>query len=67
MAALRKKNNPFLSNMIDKHQKMGEKCRVHEKEAKSGPYNAHPDATEEDNYEEIVYEPPFLGRLKGGD
>ncbi|TMW81839.1 hypothetical protein EJD97_007640 [Solanum chilense] len=34
-------------------------------EANSGPDKAHPEVTEEDDGEEIVYKPPFLGRLKG--
>ncbi|TMX02960.1 hypothetical protein EJD97_019109 [Solanum chilense] len=67
MAALRKKNKAFHSDMIDKLQKMGKKYPVYEQGAKSGPDNAHPEATEEDDDEEIVYKPPFLGRLKGGD
>ena len=31
----------------------------------NGPDNTHPELTEEDDGEEIVYKPPFLGRLKG--
>ena len=33
--------------------------------ANSGPDKAHPEVTEEDDGEEIVYKPPFLGHLKG--
>ena len=66
MATLRKKNKPFHSNMIDKLQKMHEKNPVYEQGANSGPDNAHPEATEEEDDEEIIYKPPFLGRLKGG-
>ena len=29
------------------------------------PDNAHPELTEEDEEEEIIHKPPFLGRLKG--
>ena len=55
------------SNMIDKLQKMCKKCLVYEKGANSGPDNTHLGETGEDDDEEIVYRPPFLGRLKGGD
>ena len=34
--------------------------------ANSGPDNAHPEATEEDDDEKIIYKPPFLGSMKGG-
>ena len=67
MAALRKKNKTFHSNEIDKIRKMGEKYPVYEQGANSGPNNAHPEVTKEDDDEELVYKPPFLGRLKGGD
>ncbi|XP_027770126.1 uncharacterized protein LOC107009533 isoform X2 [Solanum pennellii] len=67
MAALRKQNKAFHSNMIDKLQKMREKHPVFEQGANSYPDNAHPEATEEDNDEEIVYKPPLLGRTRGGD
>ena len=67
MAKPRKKNNVFHSNMIDKLQKMREKYPVYEQGANGGPNNAHPGATGEDDNEEIVYKPPFLCRLKGGD
>ena len=65
MVVLRKKNKAFHSNMIDKLQKMRKKYPVYEQGANSGPDNAHLEATEEDDNEEIVYKPPFLGRLKG--
>ena len=64
MVALRKKNKAFHSNTIDKLQKMGKKYPVYEQGANSGPDNAHPEVTEEDDGEEIVYNPPFLVRLK---
>ena len=67
MAALRKKNKAFHSNTIDKLQKRGEKYPVYEQGSNSGPDNAHLEVTKEDDDEEIVYRPPFLGRLKGGD
>ena len=64
MAALRKKNKVFHSNMIDKLQKMRENYPVYKKGAKSGPDNAHPGATGENEGEEIVYKPPLLGHPK---
>ena len=67
MTALRKKNKAFHSNMIDKLSKMGEKYPIYEQGANSGPDNAHPEATEKDDDEKIIYKPPSLGRLKGGD
>ena len=67
MVALRKKNKAFHSDIIDKLQKMGKKYPVYEQGANSGPDNAHPEVTEEDDDEEMVYKPPFLGRLKEGD
>ncbi|TMW92342.1 hypothetical protein EJD97_013178 [Solanum chilense] len=66
MAALRKKNKAFCSNMIDKLQKIRIKYPVYEQEANRGPDNAHPGAIGEDDDEKIIYKPPFLGRLKGG-
>ena len=66
IVALRKKNKAFSSNMTDKLQKMGEKYTVYEQGANNGPDNAHPEVTEEDDEEEIIFKPPFLGRLKGG-
>ena len=53
--------------MIDKLQKMREKYPVYKQGANSGPDNAHPKVTGEDDDKEIVYKPPFLGHLKGGD
>ena len=64
MAVLRKKNKAFHSNMIDKLWKMGEKYPVYERGANNGHENAHREATEEDDDEEIVYKPPLLGRMK---
>ena len=66
MVALRKKNKAFHSDIIDKLQKMGKKYPVYEQGDKSGPNYAYPKATEENDDEEIVYNPPFLGRPKGG-
>ena len=67
MVAVRKKNKAFHSNMIDKLWKMGEKYPVYEQGANSFLDNAHPEAIEEDDDEEIVYRSLFLGILKGGD
>ncbi|TMX04719.1 hypothetical protein EJD97_005310 [Solanum chilense] len=67
MAALKKKNKVFHKNMIDKLRKMGEKYSVSEQGANSGPNNAHLKVIEEDDDEEIIYKPPLLGRLKGGE
>jgi len=67
MVVLRKKNKAFQSNMIDKLWKMGEKYPVYEQGANSFLDNAHPEAIEEDDDEEIVYRSLFLGILKGGD
>ena len=67
MAALRKKNKAFHKKVIDKLQKMGKKYPVYEHGANRGPDNAHPEATREDDDEEIVYKPQFLGHIKGGD
>ena len=55
MAALRKKNKAFHSNMIDKLQRMREKYPIYEQEADSGPDNTHLVETGEDDDEEIVY------------
>ena len=46
---------------------MHKKYPVYEKGANTGPDNAHLGVTGEDDDEEIVYKPPFLGRLKGRD
>ena len=35
--------------------------------ANSGSDKAHREISEEDDGEEIVYKPPFLGHIKGGD
>ncbi|TMW82928.1 hypothetical protein EJD97_003837 [Solanum chilense] len=67
MAALRIKNKAFHSNIIDKLQKMHEKHTIYEQEADSGPNNAHPTATREDDDDKIVNKPPFLGCMKGRD
>ena len=66
MVALRKKKKSFHSNMIDKFWKMGEKYPVYEQGDISDPDNAHPEMTDEDDDKEIIYNPPFLGCLKGG-
>ena len=67
MVALRKKNKAFHRNMIDKLQKMRKKFPVYEQGYNSGPDNTNPEASEEDDDEEIIYKPPFLGHLKVGD
>ncbi|TMX02568.1 hypothetical protein EJD97_021074, partial [Solanum chilense] len=67
MASLRKKNKVFHRNMINKLQKIRKKYPVYEQGTNNDLDNAHPEATGEDNEEEIIYKPPFLGRLKGGD
>ena len=47
---------------------MGGKYHAYEQgAANSGPVNAHLEMTEEDDGEEIVYKPPFLGHLKRRD
>ena len=46
---------------------MHEKYIIYEQWANSGPDNAQPEAKWEDEDEEIVYKPPFLGHLKVGD
>uniref|UniRef100_M1AEV4 Uncharacterized protein n=1 Tax=Solanum tuberosum TaxID=4113 RepID=M1AEV4_SOLTU len=48
-------------------QKIRGKCSFFNQETNSGPEDTHPGATEEDVDDEIIYMPPFLGRLKGGD
>ena len=67
MVKLRKKNKAFNSNMIDKLHKMREKYTVYGQGANSGPDNTHPGVTGEDDDEEIVYKPLFLGHLKRRD
>ena len=67
MVALMKNNKAYHSYMFDKLHKMRKKYPVYKQRANSGPENAHPGAIGEDDDEEIVYKPPFLGRLKGGD
>ena len=67
MAALRRKTKVFHSNMIDKLQKMCKKYPIYERGANSGPNNAYPEVSGEDDDEVIIYKPPFVGRLKGGD
>ena len=66
MTTLRNKNKVFHCNMIDKLRKMGKKYPEYEQGAGRGPDNAHRKETEEDDDEEIIYKPKFLGRLKGG-
>ncbi|TMX02958.1 hypothetical protein EJD97_019151 [Solanum chilense] len=65
MVTLRKKNKALHSNMINKLLKMGEKYPIYERGTNSGPGDTHPEATEEDDDEEIIYNRPFPGRLKG--
>ncbi|TMW85039.1 hypothetical protein EJD97_023896 [Solanum chilense] len=57
----------YLTSQIKRKKKECAKYPVYEQEANSGPNNAHPGETGEDDDEQIVYKPPFLGRLKGGD
>ena len=63
----KKKNKAIHSNMIDKLKKMYKKYPVYKQGANSVPNNAHPGVTEEDDDDDIVYKPPFLGRLKRGN
>ena len=63
MDALRKKNKAIHSDMTDKLRKTEGKYPVYEQGANSGPDNAHPEATEKDDDEKIIYKPPSLGRL----
>ncbi|TMW88602.1 hypothetical protein EJD97_018335 [Solanum chilense] len=62
MAALKKKNKAFHRNLMGKEYPAYEQGA-----ANSGPDNCHPEVTEEDDGKEIVYKPPFLSLLKGGD
>ena len=63
MVAMRK-NKVFHIYMTNKLRKMGRKYPIYEQGANSGPDNAHPEATKEDDDKEIIYKPPFLGLLK---
>uniref|UniRef100_M1DE18 Uncharacterized protein n=1 Tax=Solanum tuberosum TaxID=4113 RepID=M1DE18_SOLTU len=65
--AVRKKHDVFKNDITMKLQKIRGKCSFFNQEANNGPEDTHPGATEEYADEEIIYMPPFLGRLKGGD
>uniref|UniRef100_M1D8F5 Uncharacterized protein n=1 Tax=Solanum tuberosum TaxID=4113 RepID=M1D8F5_SOLTU len=65
--AMRKKHDVFNNDITMMLQKIREKCSFFNQEANSGYEDTHPGATEEDTDEEIIYLPPFLGRLKRGD
>ena len=67
MASQREKNKAFYSNMMYNLRKIGKRYLIYKQETNSGPDNTHPKASEEDDDEEIVYKPLFLGHLKGGD
>ena len=67
MDELRGNNKEFHNKMITKHQKMHGKYSIREKETSGSSDDIHPGETEEDIDEEIVYEPPVLGLLRGGD
>uniref|UniRef100_M1DG04 Uncharacterized protein n=1 Tax=Solanum tuberosum TaxID=4113 RepID=M1DG04_SOLTU len=63
--AVRKEHDVFKNNITMRLQKIRGKCSFFNQEANSGFEDTHPGATEEDGDEEIIYMPPFLGRLKG--
>uniref|UniRef100_M1AQF9 Uncharacterized protein n=1 Tax=Solanum tuberosum TaxID=4113 RepID=M1AQF9_SOLTU len=65
--AVQKEHDIFKNDITMRLQKIRGKCSFFNQEANSGPEDTHPGATEEDVDEEIIYMPPFLGRLKGGD
>uniref|UniRef100_M1DN57 Uncharacterized protein n=1 Tax=Solanum tuberosum TaxID=4113 RepID=M1DN57_SOLTU len=64
---VRKEHDAFKNDITMRLQKIRGKCSYFNEEANSGPEDTHPRATEEDADEEIIYMPPFLRRLKGGD
>ena len=53
--------------MITKLQKKRAKNSPCEQGASGGPNDTHPGATVENAEEEIIYKPPFVGRMRGGD
>uniref|UniRef100_M1DNZ5 Integrase core domain containing protein n=1 Tax=Solanum tuberosum TaxID=4113 RepID=M1DNZ5_SOLTU len=65
--AMRKEHDVFNKDITMRLQKIRGKCFFFNQEANNGPQDTHPGATEEDVDEDIIYMPPFLGRLKGGD
>uniref|UniRef100_M1DIM3 Uncharacterized protein n=1 Tax=Solanum tuberosum TaxID=4113 RepID=M1DIM3_SOLTU len=62
-----KERDVFNNDITMRLQKIRGKCSFFNQEANSGPKDTTPGAIEEDADEEIIYMPPFLGRLKGGD
>ena len=65
-AALLAKNMLLYKELTVHSNMTGGKYPAYEQgAANSGPDNAHLEVIEEDDGEEIVYKPPFLGRLKG--
>uniref|UniRef100_M1DNQ5 Uncharacterized protein n=1 Tax=Solanum tuberosum TaxID=4113 RepID=M1DNQ5_SOLTU len=65
--AMRKEHDVFNNDITTSLQKIRGKCTFFNQEANSGPEDTYPVTTEEGTDKEIVYMPPFLGRLKGGD
>uniref|UniRef100_M1DES5 Uncharacterized protein n=1 Tax=Solanum tuberosum TaxID=4113 RepID=M1DES5_SOLTU len=65
--AVRKERDVFNNDITKRLKKIRGKCSFFNQEANSGPKDTNPGDTEEDVNEEIIYMPPFLGRLKGGD
>uniref|UniRef100_M1DA97 Uncharacterized protein n=1 Tax=Solanum tuberosum TaxID=4113 RepID=M1DA97_SOLTU len=63
---VRKEHDVFNNDITMRLQKIRGKCSFYNQEANNGPKDTNPGATEEDADEEIIYTPPFLGRLKGG-
>ncbi|KAK4718414.1 hypothetical protein R3W88_016752 [Solanum pinnatisectum] len=61
--AMRKEHDVFNKDITRRLQKIHEKCSFFNQEANSGPEDTHPETTEEDTEEEIVYRPPFQGQL----
>uniref|UniRef100_M1DNL4 Uncharacterized protein n=1 Tax=Solanum tuberosum TaxID=4113 RepID=M1DNL4_SOLTU len=65
--AMRKEHDVFIKDITMRLQKIRGKCSLFNQKANTGPEDTHPGATEEDTDEEIIYMPPFLGCMKGGD
>ncbi|KAL3356404.1 hypothetical protein AABB24_017208 [Solanum stoloniferum] len=65
---MQKKDDVFNDDITMRLQKLREKYSFFNQEANiSGPEGTEPEAVEEEPEEEIVYRPPFQGRLKEGD
>uniref|UniRef100_M1E0C5 Uncharacterized protein n=1 Tax=Solanum tuberosum TaxID=4113 RepID=M1E0C5_SOLTU len=64
---VRKERDVFNNDITMRLQKIRGKCSFFNQEANSGPKDTNPGATEDDADDEIIYTPPFLGRLNGGD